>query len=222
MQIKTAYLTYLELVNENATNNNVAVDAARFISSFNRFLIRYTEWILEKRNEDKLRYISVLLVPNKKLTVSKKLEHSVVFSKPDDWFDHSSLQVKVSKNSCSYYLEDVWEAKGEDTEILLFDENNSPSFKWSTTFYKYVDSGIEVFKKDFEIDEVNLYYYRYPKKVDMAGYINEFGQQSTDIDPEFDDKVVERILTAMAREFKGINSDQAGYQLQTAQLFSEI
>lgn len=44
-------------------------------------------------------------------------------------------------------------------------------------------------------------YYRRPVRVDLSGYINAAGIQSTDIDPELPDYLVEEILGMVAKQF---------------------
>ena len=79
-----------------------------------------------------------------------------------------------------------------------------------------------VYVDNFKVKEVKLTYYRYPKKVDIAGYYDEFGNQSTNIDPELDDKAVNVILLAMSKEFALNNGDANKGQLDSQRLFSPI
>ena len=45
-------------------------------------------------------------------------------------------------------------------------------------------------------------YYRRPVRVDLSGYINAAGIQSTDIDPELPDPLVEEILDMVAKQIQ--------------------
>lgn len=224
MKIKEAYIEYLNLVNENNTSNKVSVDLPRFIINFNRAQINVVEYILNKRNEDIKRYVSTLLVPNKKLQLKSKSDRYDLFNLPPDFLDNSSLTTFASGNNCSKVRLNTFEIKDENVEELYEDFNNSPSLPWRETFYHFSGlNTVQVFKKDFEIDEVKLNYYRYPKKVEISGYVNSNNVTTTqDIDPEFDDKVVYKILQVMAKNFFANNSDTQSYQVALNQVFSEV
>lgn len=222
MKIDHAYLQFINLVNRNLTNNNVNVDKARFVLLYNDISKRYVEWILEKRNEDVIRYIAPLLTLNKKLAkVGETISHDS-YKLPTDFFDLSNVQVYASKGSCINQRLHTFEVKGEDIEELLADENNKPSFGFRETFYLLSGGSISVYKSDFDISKVTTSYYRYPREVDIEGYYKEDGKASKNIDPDLDDKVVGRILLAMSKEFSAINGDAQKYQLDKDRLFTEV
>lgn len=222
MKIENAYLQFVNQVNRNLTNNNVNVDRPRFIILFNDISNRYVEWILEKRNEDVIRYISILLETNKKLQKEGNKHNYDEFKLPKDYFDLANLHVHVSSGKCKRIEIKPTEVKVEDVEELYRDKYSEPSLEWRSTFYYTGGGKVRIFKKDFDIQQAFLSYYRYPKQVDIQGYIKEDGSQSQDVDPEFDDKVVGRILIAMAKEFSAINNDPNGYQMNSNKLFSSI
>jgi hypothetical protein len=222
MKIEEAYLRFVNQVNRNLTNNNVNVDKPRFVLLFNDISNRYLSWVLEKRNEDSIRYGSTLLVLDKELVkVSSNPRHDD-FELPDDYFDLSNLTVFASNDSCSLVPLKTWEIKVEDLEEKYNDEFNSPSVEWAETFYATASGKVAVYKKNFSIDKARLSYYRYPRQVDIEGYIRIDGTPSQSIDPEFDDKVVNKILVAMSKEFAAINEDTQRYQVDSNRLFSEI
>jgi hypothetical protein len=222
MKIEEAYLRFVNQVNRNLTNNNINVDKPRFILLFNDISNRYLSWILEKRNEDVIRYVAPLLVLDKALVKVATEQRHEDFELPKDYFDLSNLTVFASSKNCGLVQLKTWEIKNEDLEEKYYDEFNSPSVEWAETFYTTASNKIAVYKKDFSIDKANLSYYRYPKQVDISGYIHMDGSPSQSIDPEFDDKVVNKILIAMSKEFAAINEDTQRYQVDSNRLFSEI
>ena len=223
MTIEKAYLSFVNIVNRNLTNNNVNVDKPRFVLLFNDIQNRYLEWLLEKRNEDSIRYATPLLTVDKKLTLELEESDKDFYNLPEDYFDLANLSIKATKGKCKNVSLHCFEVKSEDTQELLNDKFNEPSFDYRETFYMTSsNSTVTVFKKDFSINNVYATYYRYPKKVDIEGYINETNTQSQSIDPEWDDKVTGRILVAMSKEFAAINSDGGQYELGTDRLFKSI
>lgn len=223
MKIKEAYIHYVELVNRNATNNNINVDQQRFILDFNKTSIIFTSWILDKRNEDVIRTISPLLILEAPLTKDITSPTYTSFNLPLNYFELANVHVYGTKDKCEDQKLKAFEVKSENLEELLDDDSNKPSFDYRETFYLTGSNKVNVYKTDFDISKVNLSYYRYPKEVDMAGYIRLDGSHSTqDIDPEFDDKVVYKILLAMAKQFSATNGDTTSYQVRKDELFSEI
>lgn len=220
--IENVYQQFLNQVNRNATNNRINVDKPRFVLLFNDIQNRYVEWILEKRNEDVIRYVAPLLKPNYKLTKSSTSHTYDEFTLPSDYFDLANLHVHASNDNCKDIEVKAWEAKIEDVEEIYNDEFQKPSLAWRETFFHTGNGKVQIYKKDFKIQEAFLSYYRYPKQVDISGYIKLDGSSSQSINPEFDDKVVGRILIAMAKEFSAINEDANGYQIDNSRLFSSI
>jgi hypothetical protein len=222
MKIEKAYLQFVNLVNRNLTNNKVNVDKPRFILLYNDIFNRYIEWVLEKRNEDAIRYIAPLLVPNKKLSKAGSEHTFDKFNLPEDYFDLANLHIHASGGSCGGVEVKAWEVKVEDVEEKFHDKFQEPSLPWRETFYHTADNKVLVYKKGFSIQESFLSYYRYPKQVDIEGYIHMDGTPSQSVHPELDDKVVGRVLLAMSKEFSAINEDTAGYQMDSDRLFSAI
>lgn len=222
MQINEVYISFVNMVNSNATNNNLSLDKFRFVTLFNSTAIRYVQWMLEKRNDDSIRNISSLLILDKPLQADASTNTISTFTLPKDYFEFANLSLVASKGNCKNKKISTFEAKSEDVEELLADESNKPSFEWRETFYLLSENKVVAYKTDFNIDKAFLSYYKYPKKVDIAGYINLNNQPSSNIDPDFDDKVVNKILQAMAKEFSANKGDTSSYQLNSDRLFSNI
>lgn len=222
MNIHEAYLRFLEKVTKNYTNDNIEVDRGRFIPLFNEKQNNYVEWILEKRNEDEIREIQKLLVYDEKLKFWKKELNHQDFKLPLNYFSFTNIQALVSTDSCKNQNIKLFEIKQEDREEILFDENNEPSFKYRETFYSLGEDSIKIYVKGFEVSKVFLTYYRYPVQVDIEGYINSEGNMSQNIDPEFDDKIVDRILTACAKDFNINSENLQRFQFDKDRLISKI
>lgn len=201
MDINEVYLKFLEKVNKNFTNDNISVDKTRFVFIFNESQNKFVEWILEKRNEDDIRDIQKLLVYDKDLSFKDKTINQYNFDLPSNFFSFSNLQVFANKGNCKNKRLEVFEVKTENKFTLLEDENNKPSFSARETFYTLGSDCVNIFYEDFEIHKAFLTYYRYPKKIDIEGYIRLDNTASISIDAEFDEKIVDRIISIAAKEF---------------------
>jgi len=222
MTIQEAYLRFLDKVNRNSTNDNVVADKARFIFLFNEVQNRYFEWLYEKQNEDDFRYMQSLLVYDEKLSSgSSKLNHSN-FKLPEDYFLFSNLQIFADSDGCKNKKLLAVEAKQADVEELYCDANNCPSFPFRETFYTFGNDEVAIYFKDFDVSKVYLTYYRCPKQVDIAGYRKFDKTSSVNCDPEFNDKIVNRILNAVAQRFNQNTDNLQKIQFDKDSVISKI
>jgi hypothetical protein len=224
MNITEAFLQFRQLVNRNNTNNNVSVDKPRFIQMFNDIQNRYLDFLLSnKRGDDSIRRAGIFHNTESLQLISSNESHRNLYKLPSNYFDLSNLEILCTKGGCKKQSFHTFEVKTEDLQELLNDKFSEPSFEYRETFYHISgDSAISIYKKDFTIDSVNLLYYRYPKNVDIEGYIKSDESNSTNINPEWEDRDVSKILMAMSSEFSAINSDQTGYTFAKDRLFQSI
>lgn len=199
MNTELIYQKILEKTNKNLNNGSISLDRARAVSLFNEEQNKFIEWTLQKRNTTDIRDIQILLKPEK-LLLKEDSNNFSSFSLPKDYFDFSNIKIKASSDACSDFLLPV-EMKSENSEEVLFDENNSPSFFYRETPYLIQNNSIVVYKKDFVVDNVTLVYYRYPKQYNIIGHQDEEGFESFNSEPEFDDKIVDRIISMVATSF---------------------
>jgi len=222
MTSEVAFFEFTRLVNRNATNNNINVDRGRFVLSFNDIQNRYLQWSLDHRNEDSIRIVQKVLIKEAPLTLDYTYETHATYRLAANYFEHANLKVVASKDCCKDRNPRTFEVKSENTEDIWPDEFNKPSFEWEETFYYLTNDKVSVARDEFTIDSVSHTYYRYPVQIDVTGYTNLSGVASTNIDPEWDDKVVNRILLAMATDFAATNNDPNKYQLDKDRLFTGI
>lgn len=195
MTIQEAFLVFKDRVNRNTGNDDVSTDRGRFIQLFNEAQLRYVDRMLEKRHEDDIRYLESLVVSDLELTSGIDTLNHTDYLLPENYYDHINLQVFAHCGKCEAKL-GVFENKSEDIEEFFQDPSLEPSFKARETFYTFGGKKLKVYFKDFQLSKVFLTYYRYPRVVDMEGYIKFDGSYSQDVHPEWDDKVVYRIITA--------------------------
>lgn len=199
MNAELVYQKMLEKTNKNLNNGSISLDRARAVTIYREEENKFIEWTLQKRNTSEIQDIQILL-DNIKLELKEDSIDYTSFSLPKNFFSFSNLRITASSNGCTDTLLPV-EIKSENLEEVLFDENNKPSFPFRETIYTIRDKSIVVFKDDFKIENVNLIYYRYPRPFNLEGYIDEEGKKSFNSDPEFDDKIVDRIISMVATSF---------------------
>lgn len=224
MRIIDCYLRALQKAEENATNGGIKLDKARFVQLFNEEQNRLVLYLLDKRNEDDIRYLQKLVVYSKDISKNRSIDNQIsdLFSLPSDYFDFINVSGVFSRGECSASDFNLWEAKNENVNELLADEFNKPSYDYRDTFYTIGEEGVRVYKGDFNVDKLFLSYYRYPNPVDISGYIKSDNSSSTDIDPELDDKLVDIILNMVEKQFALNESEYNRYQIDSDNVRSPL
>ena len=224
MRIIDCYFRALQKAEENATNGGIKLDKARFVQLFNEEQNRLILYLLDKRNEDDIRYLQKLVVYSKDISKNRSIDNQIsdLFSLPSDYFDFINVSGVFSRGECSASDFNLWEAKNENVNELLADEFNKPSYDYRDAFYTIGEEGIRVYKGDFNVDKLFLSYYRYPNPVDISGYIKSDNSSSTDIDPELDDKLVDIILNMVEKQFALNESEYNRYQIDSDNVRSPL
>lgn len=222
MNINETYLKFLNKVNKNFINDNISVDKGRFVIIFNEAQNKYVDWIISQNNTSAIRNIRFLKIPNEELSKSSSYEDFDSFTLPKDFFRFINVRAKAKKGSCTDYLDILFEVKGENVHELYNDENNEPSFDYRESFYTFSSNSIDIYKKDFDVSNVILTYYRFPKSVDIAGYYRIDNTVSKDIDSEFTDDIIDKILDICVKDFN-VNSDNLErYQVDNNEIISGV
>lgn len=209
MRIEDCYLKSLQKAEENATNGGIKMDRARFIQMFNSEQIRLVRSFLDLRNDNRIKHIQRLMVYSRELERKSSFDKpkSVSFSFPDNYLEFVNVDGIFTKGECEATDFAMWETKNEDIQELIADEFNKPTFEYRETFYTIGEDSVRVYVSDFDVKSLNMTYYRYPKNVDIEGYVKYDGTQSTSIDPELDDRLVEQILNMIEKQF-GLNESE--------------
>lgn len=99
MKIVDCYLRALQKAEENMTNGGIKLDKARFVQLFNDEQNRLVRYILDKKNEEDIRYIQKLVVYSKELDEKgdKDNPESTLFSLPSDFFSFQTYQAYLPK-----------------------------------------------------------------------------------------------------------------------------
>lgn len=200
MKAETVYQKLLEKSNKNFTNGTIALDRARAVFLFNEEQNKFIEWSLQKRNNFEVEDIQILH-NTKPLKIKESGSNFSTFKLPDDFFAFSNVEITASGGSCSGVKLLPIQAKPGNIHELLFDEDNKPSLKYRETLYTIENNTINVYKDGFNIDKVTLKYYRDPIQFNVDGYITEENTNSFNSDPEFDDRIVDRIISMCATSF---------------------
>lgn len=222
MTTEQAYEKFITKSQKNAVNDNLSTDRARFVQLFNEAQNKYIENTLEKRNEDDIRTINRILVDDKRIkTEDNHLDHSD-FKLPENYFDFSNVYGKASKGKCKNQVMFLFEIKDENRHEVLQDEFNKPSFQYREAPYTFSDNKIKVYtNQEFELNSIFLSYYRYPVQIELEDYDNPDLGFNNEVEPEFDDKIVDRIISLAVAELN-MNTENQWQQINRDRSVSEI
>jgi hypothetical protein len=95
----------------------------------------------------------------------------------------------------------VYLSEVANTDVILRDPLKNPSFEWCETFCTFQSRtgnvpAIRIWRKNFFIMEPTLYYYRTPRRIEIAGSIDPYTGElvAADIECEFKDDIVELLI----------------------------
>lgn len=218
MTTQTAFDKFQMKVNNNSETGKIAVDRGRFVLLFNEAQNRLVEYILDKKSEDDIRYIEAILVQQYKLTLSKSNKEYQNYSLPKDYFDFSSLHATANKGECQDKKMTLFEIKDDDSPLILEDENSNPSFLAREAPFSIASNKIKIYKDEtYEYNNVLLNYYRYPIQIKLVNDADPESEFIENLNPEFDDKFTDRIISIAAGVFELNNENQkAQFDVQMA------
>ena len=207
MTIEEVYIRVLQKVNRNLGSNNIKLDKPRFILLYNKCQVDRIMQVYRK-NDDRIREIQSFLKPNTQLTQSADTDIATTWELPDDYLEISNVYALADKGYCKGEKISLFEIKDKNFNEIAFDDFNSPSFEYRESSFIIADEKLNVFKSDdFNYTNVIMSYYRYPRKVDISGYVDLQGNSSTSINPEGDQDFIEKVIDLVALEFAKNNEN---------------
>jgi hypothetical protein len=137
------------------------------------------------------------------------------FTLPADYFGWCRVSASAKTECCpTIPLRTIFESVEADRDINLNDNGKQPSFEWLTTFATVSNSEIKIYTNDlFDIQDVSLTYYRYPKNIQITGVTDVYTGEipSVDVNCEATDQVVELMIDEAVSIISG---DLKDYQRQ--------
>jgi len=221
MTTNQTYQSFIIKINESATTDSLSCDKGRFVNLYNNVQNRIIESFLDRRFEDDIRYLQRILVDDLKISSSQDhLDHQD-FKLPENYFDFSNAYALATKDTCKKAKIDLFEIKDENRNNILTDEYSKPSFKFREAPFNIASDKIKVYTgQDFQINDLVLSYYRYPVQIGLIDSENpesDFNNKN----PEFDDKLMNRIIGLCASEFY-LNTDDGKSQIEKANASQKI
>lgn len=221
MTIQEAYKRFLLKVNKSDTNDEVRIPQQEFVIYYNEEAPKWLgSKIKQKNSTEEINDLYELLVEDLELTeYTEKKKHND-FKLPEDYFHFVSAIASADKNGCEKDLY-VHNIKPKEKNSWLQDDMNNPSFEWEETISIVAGNTIQVYKEDFDINTLNLSYYRVPVKISFGGFIDVDGKPTKTVHPDISDEFVNEIINRCALA-AGLNyRNPEGAQLDSQRILTE-
>lgn len=209
-QVKERYTIKAE---KNATNDGITTDNLRFCLTFNEMQNKFLTLHLQNRGIDDVRYIQNFLVLDEKIPYISKTQNKYNFKLPSKYFDYSDARAKAKKENCSDLINLV-EIQTENSNEILQDEYNKPSFEWREAPCTINSNQLSVYVDNFSVSEILLSYYRYPNQIKLIDEDNPESKFDETIPIEWDDKSLDDIISMMVFSVD-ISENNPRFQLNT-------
>jgi hypothetical protein len=140
--------------------------------------------------------MQVLLYKSNITNLTDKGDYSFL-NIPGDYLQWKRVDVYGQRDCCDKRRMVIYLAEEGNVSILLRDKLKKPSFEWAETFATLIDDNINIYTNgEFNVPEVDLTYYRQPRKIEIQGCVDPYTnlQSPVNITCEFKDDIIELII----------------------------
>lgn len=214
MENSTAFIKLKQRLNKLDSNDYDNIQCWQFVEAFNKAQIEWCRRNLHGGN----MYKEGDELSKKRIDDLQPLliEYPLTGTVTTDYFESNNFPVdsylefkrvtsKAKDDCCDARSMTVYLAEEANVPLIMRDPLKNPSFDWGETFCTMLNNTIRIYKKDFDIVDPILTYYRKPTLIQVEGCQNPYtGIESTEtVNSEFKDDLVEVILDDTAAIIAG-------------------
>lgn len=227
MNNATIVLKVSQRLNKLSSNDYANIQPWQIIEAFNKGQV---DWI--RRNgrgtnlykegaEQSIRRIDDLqkiLKDSPNLTVTDKgiYFETNVTAWPADYCQFSRINCLVTSDCCpTPKLMEVWLGEEANVNEYMKDRFRRPNYEWGETFGIMKGNKLLVYHDNkFDIDTLNLVYYRQPVKIEIAGVKDPYTGlvPTVDVECEFKDDLCEVLIGEAVKIIAGDTENSFQYQ----------
>lgn len=179
-----------------------------------RRLLRGNNIFQEQAEESETRVADLQILISKPLplTFSKKEGYVETEKIPKDYFKHIGLSVLAEKEGCKEYINSDFREYVNSGDLLR-DWTTEPSFDFDQSFHTIASDKIQQYHNDdFEIEKIELHYYRFPKYIKFPNTYQDDGSNGNDDEWEFKEDfcelIIDEAVKIIAGDIESINQYQ--------------
>lgn len=211
-------------LNKLASNDYDNIETWQIIEAFDKGQVDWCRRnlhglnIVKEGDEQSTRRIDDLqiLLTQTTLNMNNKQTYYESINFPTDYLQWKRVSLTATSDCCPdpkpmvVYLAEV-----ANVDELLRDVNKKPSFEWRETFATLSDNNLKIYTNDlFEPAKVTLYYYRQPRRIQIAGVPDPYTgiTPTVDVPSEFKDDLVELFIDEAVKIIAGDIESMNQYQ----------
>ena len=211
-------------LNKLASNDYDNIETWQIIEAFDKGQVDWCRRnlhglnIVKEGDEQSTRRIDDLqiLLTQTTLNMNNKQTYYESINFPTDYLQWKRVSLTATSDCCPdpqpmvVYLAEV-----ANVDELLRDVNKRPNFEWRETFATLSDNNLKIYTNDlFEPAKVTLYYYRQPRRIQIAGVPDPYTgiTPTVDVPSEFKDDLVELFIDEAVKIIAGDIESMNQYQ----------
>jgi hypothetical protein len=227
MDNATIQLKIKQRLNKLASNDYDNIECWQIVEAFNKGQVAWCRRNLHGLNvkqtgdEQSKRRIDDLqiILTEVPITLDKKDGYYESTGLPANYFEWKRVSGKASNDCCNDPRRMViYLAEEANVDELLRDKNKQPSFDWGETFCTLKNGNLRIYtNNEFDIPDVNLSYYRQPRRIEVTGCTDPYTLQTStaNVECEFKDDIIELFIDEAAKILAG--DIESFNQAQTAE-----
>jgi hypothetical protein len=205
MNNATLQIKFTQRLNKLASNDYDNIECWQIVEAFNKAQIEWCRRQLHGNNmykegdEASKRRIDDLqpLLTNQILIGSSNSEYFKGTNFPVNYLEYKRVSTDATNECCKEPRSmTVYLAEEANIDLIMRDPLKRPDFEWGETFCTLHSNNIKIYKRDFDIVDPVLTFYRKPVNIEIEGCIDPYTQLATvtDVECEFKDDIAEIII----------------------------
>ena len=224
MNNQTLQIKLKQRLNKLASNDYDNIECWQIVEAFNKAQL---EWVrrqlhgnnlyregdeMSKRRIDDLQ----ILLEETNLPGSQQDNYFESSSIPGNYMEYKRITAYATSECCPDPRSmTVYLSEEANVNLIMRDPLKRLDYEWGETFCTWLGNNVRVYRREFDITDVVLTYYRQPVNIEIAGCQNPYtgAQTLVDVTCEFKDDIVEVLLDEAASLIAGDIENFNQYQL---------
>ena len=217
MNNTTLQLKFRQRLNKIASDDYDNIECWQIIEAFNKAQVEWCRRQLHGNNmykegdEMSKRRIDDLQILLREINLTFINQPDYIQSTlfPDDYLEYKRITVEAITECCPKVTEKthlgvmergrdmtVYLAEEANVDLIMRDPLKRPDFEWGETYCTIQGNTIRIYKRDFDIINPVLTYYRQPRNIQLEGCTDPYTLvvSQADVESEFKDDIVELII----------------------------
>ena len=205
MNVGTIQIKFRQRLNKLASNDYDNIECWQIVEAYNKAQL---EWCrrqlhgnnmykegdeMSKRRIDDLQ----LLLTTQTLLGNMFTDFFQSTNWPTNYLEYKRVSTDATDECCKDPRSmTVYLAEESNIDLYMRDPLKRPDFSWGETYCTLTQDTIKIFKRDFNIINPTLVYYRKPVNIEIIGCVDPYTEAVSlvDVNPEFKDDIVEVII----------------------------